>query len=95
MRIIGEIPHPHLKVTIFSTTTRFPVQFEDGDLAQIIRLRKGPGMDNLADVKAWVDEPLLASVLARFAEMRQQVQAAHLRKSQKTSVDEDELPSII
>ncbi|MEM7571462.1 MAG: hypothetical protein AAF433_01125 [Bacteroidota bacterium] len=95
MRIIGEIPHPTLKITVFSTTTRFPVQFEDGDLAQIIRLRKGPQMDNLNDVKTWVDEQLISAIIRTFTEMRQQLLAAHQRKSKKSNTNEDELPNII
>ncbi len=93
MRVIGELPHPQLKITIFSTTTRFPVQFEDGDLAQIIRLRKGPGMESLADVQSWVDAPLILKVQQSFAQMRKQLKAAHLRKSKKNN--DTGLPKII
>ena len=93
MRVIGELTHPQLKITIFSTTTRFPVQFEDGDLAQIVRLRKGEGMETLEDVKLWVDAQLIEAVQQAFVQLRQQVRGAHQRKYKKNT--NNDLPKII
>lgn len=97
MRTIGNIPFPGLKITVFETETRFPVQFEAGSVAQIYRFRRGGLLENLSDVKKLVDEQLCRSVLEQLRRQSEIEQAAQKRLVQREGPKEadDDLPEII
>lgn len=95
MRIIGHIPHPVLKITVFTNDARFPVQFETDGLSQIYRFRQSDQLKSLADIQKLVNKDLIDTVLAQFSVMR----AAHSRALNtfappKVISDTDGLPEI-
>ncbi|HMR43471.1 MAG TPA: hypothetical protein PKC40_06545 [Saprospiraceae bacterium] len=92
MKIVGDIPHPFLKITIFKWNEKFSVKFEAGVLEQTYKFRDGEGVDNLNDVLSVVDETFIESVAARMTEMQQIRQAALLRFAPAA---EDEFEEII
>ncbi|MEO0627437.1 MAG: hypothetical protein AAFY91_10660 [Bacteroidota bacterium] len=93
MRIIGSIPHPRYKITVFKTSTRFPLQIEDRDLIQIYRLRQGGPIEGFADVMEWLTEERLDKATEIFVEMRQQMNAGGETTDPRKSINED-LPDI-
>ncbi len=96
MRVIGYIEHPTLKITVFATDNRFPVQFENGNQAQIYRLRKGQGMENLQDVKAFVDAAFCQAVATTMSQMGKIEAMAYQRwSSNQESNSSGVLPNII
>lgn len=70
MRIVGEIPHPFLKITIFKMDTRFSVKFETGMLEQIYKFRDGEGIEHVEDAIAFVDAQLIRMVEEIFENMQ-------------------------
>lgn len=69
MRIVGDIPHNTLKITIFQTTNRFPVKFEIGNFEQTYKFRIGDAINNIKDVRKIIDEPFIQAVEETFKAM--------------------------
>jgi len=75
MRIIGEISHPHCKITLFHWNNRYLIKLEDGFLEQTFKI---PEYDLATekDLSAVVSEPFIAEALARFEAMHASLQRA-------------------
>ena len=71
MRIIGDIPHPNFKISVFKMDNRLSVKFESGLNEQTFKFRTNDGLQNFEDMKRLVDEDLLAEVSANFERMEQ------------------------
>lgn len=95
MRVIGYLPHPHMKITIFETTSRFPVQFEDGSRVQIYRIRRGNGIESLADVKQLIDVEFCNAVSKELLRMADLERRLYDRSTGAAGEEKDDLPSII
>lgn len=96
MRVIGHIPHPLLKITVFKTDTRFPVQFEAGSVQQTFRFRAGGSIEGLEDIKKLVDETMCLKVLD-LLKRQAQIEQQSIRKLVQLKGDQtsDSLPEII
>lgn len=95
MRIIGNIDHPQLKISVFESGDRFPVQFEDGQNAIICKLRRGDGLERLEDVKKWVDANFCAAIAQQLVALGQLQQKQLKHFSSINSGGLDDLPTII
>ncbi len=69
MRVVGDIPHKTLKITIFQTSSRFPVKFEVGNFEQTYKFRIGDAINNIKDVRRIIDEPFIQAVELQFQAM--------------------------
>lgn len=76
MRIIGEIPHPIMKITVFKLENRFNVAFETPECIQTFKIRQVEGIDNFEDIKALIDENFIEIVAQRFSPMTGQISSA-------------------
>lgn len=63
MRIIGEIPHDILKITVFKMNDKTSIKFEHNLIEQIIKFREGSGIETLEDVEKLIDQSLLDDVI--------------------------------
>ncbi|AEE53772.1 hypothetical protein [Haliscomenobacter hydrossis] len=93
MRIIGNIEHPILKITVFKMENRISVKFESGLYEQTYKFRHGEGVETLEDVEKVVDATFQAQVL-------QHLNAMHEIRNQAISrnivlEEEDEFDRII
>lgn len=79
MRIIGHIPHPVMKITVFVMDMKFAVKLEAGLLEQTFKFRESEQIKNLEDIKAMLDAAFLESCLSRFEQMHQDLGAAFRR----------------
>lgn len=79
MRIIGTIPHPSLKISVFKMDGRISVKFENAGFEQTFKLGEDDRYSNLEAVQRWADAPLIESVLERMADMRRSRLAADAR----------------
>ena len=95
MRVIGSIEHPVLKITVFETDGRYPIQFERGAHAQIYRIRKGGLINSLADIKSLVNQKMCKAVIYSLNEMHQVEQTAMLQLDQQVDNNSGDLPQII
>ncbi len=91
MRIVGDIPHQHYKITVFEMNRRLSLQIEDGDLQQLYKFADGVA-DHYSDVTAMVNDLFLMRVDNVFQHMK----AAKLEAVKSHSQDlEDDFPEII
>lgn len=69
MRIIGEINHPSLKITLFKMDNRLSVKFESGFYEQTYKFRVVDGLETAADLKKLVDPAFIESVNEQFIQL--------------------------
>lgn len=82
MRIVGNIPHPQMTITIFMMNEKYIVKFEAGPMEQVYKLsqEKAKGLDH---VKQIVDEQFQAAVLKKFGEMFEEMRLTLARNDSK------------
>jgi hypothetical protein len=93
MRIIGEIPHPELKISIFKMAERISVKFENAQYEQTFKLGTDDRFQTVEGVQQWADEALIAQVMANFRQMH----AARMAATQRAfpPVEEEVFEEII
>lgn len=91
MRIIGSIPHPTYKITVFAMNERLSLKIEDKTLEQIYKFRDGSGISTLDDVHQYVNTEFLQAVASIFNQMGQ---IQHKRILERTQ-DDDEFMTIV
>ena len=78
MRVVGEIPHPDCKITLFSWNNRYLIKIEQGLFEQTFKI-------NVADLAAdselmeLVDEQFVRECLDRFLNMHESLVSAAAR----------------
>ena len=70
MRVIGDIPHPQMKITIFSWNGKYILKFEIGQFEQVFKISEMDVM-GLDAVKQMVDDAFINNVMGRFLKMRE------------------------
>lgn len=75
MRIVGNIPHPDIRITVFHMNDKFIVKLEAGPMEQSYKFdqEKHPGFDA---VKKLIDEEFMRKAHDRFNEMYLDMRAA-------------------
>lgn len=68
MRIIGEIPHPDCKITLFSWNNRYLIKIEQGLLEQTFKVDQFE-LTGEKDLISMVNEPFIVEALVRFKSM--------------------------
>ncbi len=86
MRIIGTIPHPLMKISVFVMNMKYSVKFEMGMMEQTYKIRESDEIKGLEDISRLVDDQLIDDALTVFTQMHGVMEAAFKRL--ETSVDE-------
>ena len=73
MRVVGEIPHPELKITIFHWNNRYLIKLEAGLFEQTFKIHEYD-VASEEDVKKLVDEKFTKAALERFNQMAESLQ---------------------
>ena len=68
MRVIADIPHPDLKITLFTWNNKYLIKLERGMLEQTYKVSE-LDVTGVDDVRRLLDEEFLTGVLRRFDEM--------------------------
>lgn len=78
MRQLADIPHPEVKITLFSWNGKYLIKLEKGQLEQTYKVSE---MDVTGDeeVRTLLDEEFVRAAVNRFQQMRQDLQAAFAR----------------
>ncbi len=71
MRIIGNIEHPSVKISVFKNEGRSSVKFETALYEQTYKLGDDERFSTLEGVEKWVDGPMLEKILDGFRQMHQ------------------------
>jgi hypothetical protein len=73
MRVVGEIPHPELKITIFHWNNRYLIKLEAGLLEQTFKVQEYD-VASEEELKKIVNEDFINAAIARFNEMAASLQ---------------------
>jgi hypothetical protein len=71
MRIIGEIQHPTLKITVFKMGERISVKFENERYEQTYKLGADERFAKMGLLEQWIDSSFLDKVQQVFQQMHQ------------------------
>ena len=91
MRIVGDIPHPTLKITIFLHDSKYAVKFEAGLYEQIYKFRSGEELDSVEAIKEIVDETFINQVQSSLPRMHQQKLEALGRRKDEIADEFEEI----
>jgi hypothetical protein len=75
MRVIGEIPHPEIKITVFHWNNRYLIKLEAGPFEQTFKIEEYD-LASEEEVKKIVSEAFIQQAIARFNGMAQSLQQA-------------------
>ena len=89
MRIVGEIPHPVMKITVFKMDTKYSIKFEDTLFEQTYKFREGDTIQSIGDIYKLVDEKFLKEVSAILQNMKA-LSSGALENAKKNALDEFE-----
>ena len=78
MRVVGEIPHPQCKITIFAWNNRYLIKLEQGLLEQTFKVNEYD-VTSEAELYRIVDEAFLEEAMQRFAGMSESLRQAMQR----------------
>lgn len=92
MRIVGEIDHPRLKISIFKNDGKFSIKFEAGLLEQTYKFRDDERLNNVDDVKRIVDTDFISKIEDILRGMKQ-AQISALERA--FPIDEHEFDTIL
>jgi hypothetical protein len=72
MRVVGEIPHPECKITIFNWNNKYLIKLELGPFEQTFKIQEY-AVASEDDLKKIVDEDFIQQAMARFADMSRSI----------------------
>ena len=93
MRIVGEIEHPRLKITVFKNDGKFSLKFESGLLEQTYKFRDDDRLASVDDVKKLVD----TTFITKIEDILRGMYAAKIETMQRnlSQPEEDEFDKIV
>ena len=75
MRVIGEIPHPECKITIFHWNNRYLIKLEQGLLEQTYKIQEYD-VSSEEELRSLITADFMQAALQQFGTMRQTLQDA-------------------
>ena len=75
MRVVGEIPHPEIKITIFQWNNRYLIKLEAGAFEQTFKIDQSD-ISSEEDLKMVVNEVFIQQSILRFNSMAQSLHEA-------------------
>lgn len=79
MRIIGQIEHPQLKISIFKMEERYSVKFENEGYEQTYKLGSDERANSLEKITQLIDPAFIQHVMQQMQSMHQNRMAAFAR----------------
>ncbi|MCF8237845.1 MAG: hypothetical protein K9I85_06790 [Saprospiraceae bacterium] len=75
MRVVGEIPHPVYKITLFHYQDRWTLQVANGPYQFRTSMVQGPGLETVEDMQTFIDQTFLQEARDLFEKMHQATRA--------------------
>ena len=91
MRIVGDIPHPSIKITIFKNDGLFSVKCETGLIEQIFKLRENPHLQSTEDVKKMFDADFIRKIEVGLLNLLAERESAYSRHFKLAAEDFPEI----
>ncbi|MFN8280702.1 MAG: hypothetical protein U0V49_10505 [Saprospiraceae bacterium] len=74
MRLIAQIPHPRLQISIFKSDMKFILKFEAGPFEQVYKFMESEKFCDADSIRALVTQEVLKEVFSIFDQMNQNYQ---------------------
>lgn len=71
MRIVGEIAHPIIKITVLLMNMKYSIKMELGMMEQTFKIRESDYVSKLTDIERIIDPVFLDDCIKRFEEMNE------------------------
>ncbi|MBK6339301.1 MAG: hypothetical protein IPN93_07895 [Bacteroidetes bacterium] len=71
MRIVGEIAHPIIKITVLLMNMKYSIKMELGMMEQTFKIRESDYVSKLTDIERIIDPVFLDECIKRFEEMNE------------------------
>jgi hypothetical protein len=84
MRIVGYIPHPVMKITVFTMNMKYSVKLEMGQMEQTYKISESEDIKGLEDISRLLDDTLLDESMELFDKMHTNISGAFKRFSDTT-----------
>ncbi len=68
MKLISEIPHPQMRITVFLWNEKYLIKFEAGPYEQSYKL-DATFIENPADIEKAISDEFIEKVIQRFKDM--------------------------
>ncbi|MCO5249172.1 MAG: hypothetical protein M9887_09530 [Chitinophagales bacterium] len=88
MRVVGQIPHPYVKITVFSYQLKYTVKMEMGQVEQTYKIRNSDKVKDVSDLSALIDDELINECIDHFTLMFNSMNAAFKRLGEKKDAEE-------
>ncbi len=75
MRVVAEIPHPVMKITVFSWNEKYHLKFEVGQFEQTYKIAQ-IDVTGIDELKRMADDAFCSRVLEQFVAMRSEFSEA-------------------
>ena len=75
MRIIGQIPSPHCKISVFHMNDKYIVKVEKAHLEQSFKVPEEALMNGQEDLKQLFNEEMVIRIMERFRDMAGDLQS--------------------
>ncbi|HRH58524.1 MAG TPA: hypothetical protein PLS10_12800 [Chitinophagales bacterium] len=79
MRIVGQIEHPVIKITVMQMNNRYVLKLEANMLEQTYKFNEDDNLRTMADIEKIVDETFLNECIKRFSDMNKSRGEAYQR----------------
>lgn len=80
MRIVGNIPHPLMKITVFVMNMKYSVKLEMGAMEQTFKIRESELVQTSEDISLLLDDTFIEECLNHFTAMNQSMSEAFQRR---------------
>ncbi len=74
MRVVGEIPHPVYKITLFLYQDRWTIQIANGPYQFRTSMMQVAGLESIEEIHQFINEPFLLQARDLFAQIHQMTQ---------------------
>jgi hypothetical protein len=74
MRVVGEIPHPECKITIFHWNNRYIIKLEAGPFEQTFKINDYDVSES--DLNKILSQDFISQAIARFSDMSRSMEEA-------------------
>ena len=79
MRILGQIPHPDLLISVFKSGNKFILKFEAGPFEQSYKFLEADRLSSFEDVQRLVNDEWIKEIYLVFDQMNSLYQALGCR----------------
>ncbi|MFB9865189.1 hypothetical protein EFA69_00990 [Rufibacter immobilis] len=79
MRVVADIPHPDIKITLLAWNGKYLLKLELGPFEQTYKVSEMDILGGDEEIKRWLDEEFLLKSIELFLAMRENLHATRLR----------------